>query len=187
MGPETDCIETRDLFDQQNLNDVVLNLYAVSAISRKHNFGGPFIGKKYADKNERNFSAEVLAKSKSSVPNWNKGGIAQKTNNMDGYGIVKTDKSMQKPSQVQGAWQKGANKVDNKGMDGYGIVKTDKDMQKPSQVQSAWQKGANAVDKSGMDGMDIVKVDNSMQKPSNVQGAWQQGANKVDNKGMDLR
>merc|ERR1711997_1008459 len=183
--PETDCFETRDLFDQQNLSNVVQTLYAVSAISRKHNFGGPFIGKKYAEQNKRNFGAEVLAKSKSAVPMMAKGGIAQKTNNMDGYGIVKTDKSMQKPSQVQGAWQKGANKVDNKGMDSYGIVKTDKSMQNPSQVQGAWQKGANAVDKSGMDGMGIVKVDKSMQKPSNVQGAWQQGANKIDNKGMD--
>merc|ERR1719461_2188408 len=183
--PETDCIETRDLFDQQNLNDVVLNLYAVSAISRKHNFGGPFIGKKYADKNKREFSAEVLAKSKSSVPNWNKGGIKQKTNNMDGYGIVKTDKSMQKPSQVQSAWQKGSNKVNSSKMDGYGIVKTDKSMQNPSQVQSAWQKGGHKVDNKGMDGYGIVKTDKSMQNPSQVQGAWQKGANKVDKTGMD--
>merc|ERR1712228_1028525 len=156
--PETDCIETRDLFDQQNLNDVVLNLYAVSAISRKHGFGGPFIGNKYAEKNKRNFSAEVLAKLKSAVPNWNKGGIAQKTNNMDGYGIVKTDKSMQNPSQVQSAWQKGANAVDNKGMDGYGIVKTDKSMQNPSQVQGVMQQGAIAQnDNGGMDSYGIVK------------------------------
>merc|ERR1712083_991379 len=183
--PETDCIETRDLFDQQNLNDVVLNLYAVSAISRKHNFGGPFIGKKYADKNKREFSAEVLAKSKSSVPQWAKGGIAQKNNNMDGYGIVKTDKSMQKPSQVQSAWQKGANKFETNNMDGYGIVKTDKDMQKPSQVQGAWQKGGHAVDKSGMDGYGIVKTDKDMQNPSQVQGVMQQGANANESKGMD--
>ena len=78
-------------------------------------------------------------------------------NSMDGYGIVKTDKSMQNPSQVQSAWQKGANVVNNKGMDSYGIVKTDKSMQNPSQVQSAWQKGANAVDNKGMDGYGIVK------------------------------
>merc|ERR1719464_1126011 len=109
--PETDCFETRDLFDQQNLSNVVQTLYAVSAISRKHNFKGPFIGKKYADANKRNFSAEVLAKSKSAVPMMAKGGIAHKTNDMDGIGIVKTDKSMQKPSQVQSALQKGANKA----------------------------------------------------------------------------
>merc|ERR1712048_160098 len=178
-------IETRDLFDQQNLNDVVLNLYAVSAISRKHGFAGPFIGKKYAEKNQRNFSAEVLAKSKSSVPGWNKGGIAQKQSNMDGYGIVKTDKSMQKPSQVQSAWQKGANKVENKGMDGYGIVKTDKSMQKPSNVQSKWQQGGIAQDNKGMDSYGIVKTDKEMQKPSQAQGAWQQGAKPVDKSGMD--
>ena len=79
---------------------MVQTLYAVSAISRKHNFQGPFIGKKYAEANKRNFSAEVLAKSKSAVPMMAKGGIAHKNNAMDGMGIVKTDKSMQKPSQV---------------------------------------------------------------------------------------
>merc|ERR1712083_1114379 len=183
--PETDCFETRDLFDQQNLFNVVQTLYAVSAISRKHNFQGPFIGKKYAEANKRNFSAEVLAKSKSAVPMMAKGGIAHKNNAMDGMGIVKTDKSMQKPSQVQGAWQKGANAVNNNNMDAMGIVKTDKSMQKPSQVQSAWQKGANAVNNKGMDGYGIVKTDKDMQKPSQVQGAWQQGANAVDNKGID--
>ena len=81
----------RDLFDQQNLNDVVINLYAVSAISRKHDFGGPFIGLKYASKNKRHFTAEVLAKSKSSVPSWNKGSLKNENKNMDGYGIVKTN------------------------------------------------------------------------------------------------
>merc|ERR1711997_384503 len=156
--PETDCFETRDLFDQQNLSNVVQTLYAVSAISRKHNFAGPFIGKKYSEKNERNFSAEVLAKSKSAVPMMAKGGIAQKTNNMDGYGIVKTDKSMQKPSQVQSAWQKGANAMDKSGMDGMGIVKVDNSMQKPSNAQGAWQQGANEVDKSGMDSYGIIKT-----------------------------
>merc|ERR1712130_882812 len=156
--PETDCFETRDLFDQQNLANVVQTMYAVSAISRKHDFQGPFIGKKYAEANKRNFSAEVLAKSKSAVPMMAKGGIAHANKGMDGYGIVKTDKDMQKPSQVQGAWQKGANKVENKGMDGYGIVKTDKDMQNPSNEQGAWQKGANPVDQSGMDSYGIIKT-----------------------------
>jgi len=185
--PETDCIETRDLFDQQNLNDVIINLYAVSAISRKHGFGGPFIGKKYADKNKRVFSQEVLNKGKSAVPQMAKGGIYNATNSQDGYGIVKTDKSMQKPSQVQSAWQKGALSNDKgKGMDGYGIVKTDKSMQNPSQVQGAWQQGANKVENKGMDGYGIVKVDKDMQNPSQEQSAWQQGAKSNDNdNGMD--
>eukprot|EP01084_Bolivina_argentea_P096110 172784_1 len=183
--PETDCIETRDLFDQQNLQDVVINLYAVSAISRKHGFAGPFIGKKYAEKNVRNFSAETLAKGKTAVPQMMKGAIYRKTDGQDGYGIVKTKKDMQNPSQVQSVWAKGAVPTDNKGMDGYGIVKTAKDMQKPSQVQSAWQKGSNPVDKSGMDGYGIVKTDKDMQKPSQVQSAWQKGSNPVDKSGMD--
>jgi hypothetical protein len=184
--PETDCIETRDLFDQQNLAAVLVNIEAVSKIAHQHGWQGPFMtDKKYSEKNQRNFSAEVLAKSKSAVPQFAKGGIAHKQKGIDGYGIVKTDKEMQKPSQVQGAWQQGAKKVENKGMDGYGIVKTEKDMQKPSQVQSAWQKGSYKVDKSGMDGYGVVKTAPDMQKPSQVQGVWAQGAKKNESKGMD--
>lgn len=184
--PESDLIETRDLFDQQNLANVLVNLEAVSKISRKHGWQGPFLSdKKYATQNKRNFSAEVLAKSKSAVPQMAKGGIAHKQGGIDGYGIVKTDKSMQNPSQVQGVWAQGAKKVDNKGMDGYGIVKTDKSMQNPSQVQSAWQKGSYKVENKGMDGYGIVKTEADMQKPSQVQSVWAKGANPVNNKGMD--
>eukprot|EP00485_Elphidium_margaritaceum_P015567 CAMPEP_0202730118 /NCGR_PEP_ID=MMETSP1385-20130828/186480_1 /ASSEMBLY_ACC=CAM_ASM_000861 /TAXON_ID=933848 /ORGANISM="Elphidium margaritaceum" /LENGTH=317 /DNA_ID=CAMNT_0049396391 /DNA_START=1288 /DNA_END=2241 /DNA_ORIENTATION=- len=184
--PETDCIETRDLFDKQNLSAVITNIEAVSKIAKKTGFGGPFMNQKtYSDKNKREFSAATLAKGKSAVPMMAKGGIAHANKGMDGYGIVKTDKSMQNPSQVQSVWAQGAKKVDNKGMDGYGIVKTDKDQQHPSQVQSAWQKGSFTVDKSGIDGYGIVKVEKDQQHPSQVQSAWEKGANAVDNKGMD--
>ena len=55
---------------------------------------------------------------------WQQGGIAQENKGMDSYGIVKTDKEMQNPSQAQGAWQQGAKPVDKSGMDSYGIIKT---------------------------------------------------------------
>mmetsp|Transcript_43616 Transcript_43616/g.69885 ORF Transcript_43616/g.69885 Transcript_43616/m.69885 type:complete len:188 (-) Transcript_43616:129-692(-) len=53
--------ETRDLFDMQRPWTVLDNIYAVSAVSRKLNFQGPFIGVKLAEKNQRNFSKEQLA------------------------------------------------------------------------------------------------------------------------------
>eukprot|EP01084_Bolivina_argentea_P140429 246860_1 len=166
--PESDCIETRDLFDQQNLNDVVINLYAVSSISTKHNFGGPFIGIKYADKNKRNFSQETLNKSKSAVPSWNKGSIETKKKGMDGYGIVKTSKQMQQHSGVLNKWEQGAKEVNTSSIDGYGIVKTEKSMQNPSQVQGAWQKGANEVNTTNQDSYGIVKME-QQQEPQQQQ------------------
>eukprot|EP00486_Rosalina_sp_Unknown_P000317 CAMPEP_0201566962 /NCGR_PEP_ID=MMETSP0190_2-20130828/7151_1 /ASSEMBLY_ACC=CAM_ASM_000263 /TAXON_ID=37353 /ORGANISM="Rosalina sp." /LENGTH=355 /DNA_ID=CAMNT_0047986365 /DNA_START=88 /DNA_END=1155 /DNA_ORIENTATION=- len=185
--PETDCIETRDLYDKQDLASVIENIYAVDRIAGKHGYTSNSIqgNSKYATKNVRQFDAATLAKSKSAVPQMAKGGIYQKTSGQDGYGIVKTDKSMQQPSQVQGVWAQGAKKVDNKGMDGYGIVKTDKSMQNPSQVQSAWQKGSFKQENKGMDGYGIVKTEKDMQKPSQVQSVWAKGAKKVENKGMD--
>ena len=41
---ETDLFETRDLYDKQRLSAVVQAVYAVSGVSRKHGFPGPFIG-----------------------------------------------------------------------------------------------------------------------------------------------
>jgi len=58
---EMDLFETRDLFDNQRPWAVLDNIYAVSAISRKLEFKGPFIGVKLAEKNERNFTKEQLA------------------------------------------------------------------------------------------------------------------------------
>eukprot|EP01084_Bolivina_argentea_P140428 246859_1 len=197
--PESDCIETRDLFDQQNLNDVVINLYAVSSISTKHNFGGPFIGIKYADKNKRNFSQETLNKSKSAVPSWNKGSIETKKKGMDGYGIVKTSKQMQQHSGVLNKWEQGAKEVNtsnidgygivktnkSSNMDGYGIVKTSKQMQQHSGVLNKWEQGAKEVNTSNIDGYGIVKTEKSMQHPSQVQGTWQKGAKNNKSSNMD--
>lgn len=57
---QTDIFETRDLFDNQRPWAVLDNIYAVSAISRKLGFKGPFIGYKMADPNKREFTKEQL-------------------------------------------------------------------------------------------------------------------------------
>eukprot|EP00483_Globobulimina_turgida_P001276 UN01278 len=58
---QMDLFETRDLYDLQAPHAVLNNIYAVSAISRKLGFKGPFIGVKIADPNKRNFTKEQLA------------------------------------------------------------------------------------------------------------------------------
>lgn len=104
---ETDLFETRDLYDKQRLSAVVQAVYAVSGVSRKHGFPGPFIGVSYSEANKRHFTKAQLAKSKSAIPMLNKG---DKKNNVgsshDSYGIVKDAKvSAQRISNVQSMYQ----------------------------------------------------------------------------------
>lgn len=177
--PETDLFETRDLYDGQRLSAVVGNIYALSAMSRKLGFGGPFIGVQYAEKNKRQFTQEQLNKSKSSVPSWNKGSIYNKTKNMDGAGIIKTE--MNKHSGVQSNWEKGSIEQKTKNMDGAGIIKTD--MNKHSGVQSNWEKGSIEQKTKNMDGAGIIKTD--MNKHTGVQSNWEKGSNYNATKNMD--
>ena len=139
---------------------MVQSIYAISAISRKHGFGGPFIGVAYADANKRYFTKEQLAKSKSAVPMINRGGLRTEVSSThDAYGIVKdANMSKQKFSNVQGVWQKGGKPVNvDSTMDKYGIVKT-KDTQH-SNVQSVWEKGSVATDTgNSMDQHGIIKT-----------------------------
>ena len=50
---QTDIFETRDLYDNQRPWSVLDNIYAVSAISRKLGFQGPFIGYKMAERKKQ--------------------------------------------------------------------------------------------------------------------------------------
>jgi hypothetical protein len=178
--PQTDRFETRDLYDQQRLDMVVNNLFMVSAKSRDvQSFGGPYIGIKYASKNKRQFTQEVLNKSKSAVPIWNQGDKNHKKEEIDGYGIIK-GKDTHKHTGVQSSWEKGSKKNDlSGGHDSYGIVSV-KGMEKHSGVQSKWEQGSNKNDLSGgHDSYGIVSV-KGMEKHSGVQSTWEKGSNKND-------
>jgi len=62
--PKTDMFQTIDLYEEQNINQVIL---AIHAISRTFNAKGlcPVIGPKLSEAAPRNFSAEVLAQGNS--------------------------------------------------------------------------------------------------------------------------
>jgi hypothetical protein len=65
---QVDLFVTKDLFENYNMGQVLLNIYALSARSRTTGFQGPFIGTTHSTKNERNFSQEVLNAGKN-MPN----------------------------------------------------------------------------------------------------------------------
>jgi hypothetical protein len=181
--PQTDRFETRDLYDQQRLDQVVNNLFSVSAKSRDvSSFNGPYIGKKYAQKNKRQFTQEVLNKSKSAVPIWNQGDKNMKKDEIDGYGIIK-GKDMDKHTGVQSTWEKGSKSNNlSGGHDSYGIVSV-KGADKHTGVQSTWEKGSKSNNLSGgHDSYGIVSVKGT-DKHTGVQSTWEKGSLKTDTSG----
>jgi hypothetical protein len=71
-----DLFETVDLFDGKDYGLVVQSIFAYgSVVTNAPGYSGPTLGVKVADKNEREFSAEVLAKGKNSVPQTSHGKI----------------------------------------------------------------------------------------------------------------
>jgi len=174
--PKTDRFESRDLFDGQRPKAVLDNIFSLSAASRNvSSFKGPYIGVKYADKNERNFSEEVLAKSKTAVPLWSQGDKEHKTENIDAYGIVK-GKDMDKHSGGMSKWDQGGISHDTGSKhDSYGIVKV-KGVDKHTGAQSKWEQGSLANDTASQhDTYGIVKVKGT-DRHSGVQSKWEQGS-----------
>jgi len=178
--PQTDRFETRDLYDQQRLDAVVNNIFSVSAASRKvSSFNGPYIGVKYNDKNVRNFSQEVLNKSKSSVPLWNQGDKQHTTSGLDSYGIVKKQ-GLHKHTGVQNQWEKGSKQNDLSGKhDSYGVVLV-KGVDKHTGVQSTWEKGSKQNNlSSNHDSYGVVLV-KGVDKHTGVQSTWEKGSKQND-------
>jgi len=86
-----DIFQTADLYECQNMSQVVVALYAVSAVSVKNGWTGPSIGAKLAQKNERNFTDEQLNEGKTVI------GLQYGTNkgaSQAGMSIGKTRKIM---------------------------------------------------------------------------------------------
>jgi len=128
---EQDVCSSQDLYEGDNLNNVVNHLYALNAICYKleasGKYKGPFIvgsNVKFAAENKRTFTKEQLAKSKGIVPLQNRGGISYESKtDHDAQGIIKT-------SQVSAAkgvvpkLGKGGAKVEASNFDSYGIIKS---------------------------------------------------------------
>lgn len=173
---QNDCFETRDLYDGQRPDSVIVTIEALSVVSETDFHIGQGIGAKRASKNVRQFTQEQLNKSKSAVPLWNQGDKHNDTGSKhDSYGIIK-NKDVTKHSGVQSTWEKGsiANDTGSK-HDSYGIVKN-KDVTKHSGVQSTWEKGSIANDTGSQhDSYGIIKNKN-VTKHSGVQSTWEKGS-----------
>jgi len=128
---ETDVCSSQDLYEGDNLNNVVNHLYALNAICYKlesaGKYKGPFIvgaGTKFAVENKRNFTQEQLNAGKNMVPKQNQGGISYESkSDCDSYGIIKTSQV----STAKGVVPKLAtvSKVEQgSNLDSYGIVKS---------------------------------------------------------------
>jgi len=60
-----DLFDTQDLYDNKNMAQVINHFYSLSGFARINSkFAGPFVGIKYSEKKERDFSEEVLAAGK---------------------------------------------------------------------------------------------------------------------------
>jgi len=131
---ETDVCSSQDLYEGDNLNNVVNCLYALNAICYKLEsqglYTGPFIvgaNTKFAKENKRHFTKEQLNHAKYITPLQMRGGIADdsKTDH-DSYGIIKTSQ-VSTAKGVVPMLSKGSKQVESSNFDSYGIVKsTDK-------------------------------------------------------------
>lgn len=153
---ETDVCTSQDLYEGDNLNNVVNHLYALNALAHDTKFKGPFLEgahTKFAKGNKRNFTPEQLAKGKTMIPLHNQGGIAhEEKNNFDSYGIVK---STAKASSVIPKMAQGGAKVEDSNFDSYGIVKS---QAKASSAIPKMAQGGAKVETDNFDSYGIVKV-----------------------------
>jgi len=129
MGQTDLC--PKDLYEGNNLNDVVNHLWALNAICYKladdGKYKGPFIvtaHTNFAKENKRHLTKEVLNHEKLNTPLQMRGGIGDdsKTDH-DSDGIVKT--SQVSTAKVVGPkLSQGGTQVENSNCDSYGIIKS---------------------------------------------------------------
>jgi len=62
-----DLFQTADLYEVQNMAQVITNLYALSSVALKAGYTGPSIGVKISQKNERTFTDEQITQGKTVI------------------------------------------------------------------------------------------------------------------------
>jgi len=128
---ESDVCTSQDLYEGDNLNNVVNHLYALNAICYKledeGKYKGPFIfgaHTKFAKENKRHFTKEQLNHAKYVTPMQNRGGIQHESkSDHDSYGIIKTSQVSTAKGVIPKLSQ-GSKQVESSNFDSYGIVKT---------------------------------------------------------------
>jgi len=160
---ETDVCSSQDLYEGDNLNNVVNHLYALNAICYKlqsqKKFDGPFLPgahTKFAKENKRHFTKEQLAKAKSTIPLQMRGGITHESkSDHDSYGIVKTSGVSHAKGVVPMLSKGGPKQAAAANFDSYGIVKS---ADKASNAVPLLAQGGPKVDaSSNFDSYGIVK------------------------------
>jgi len=180
---EQDVCSSQDLYEGDNLNNVVNHLNALNAICYKleaaGKFKGPFLPHahtKFATENKRHFTKEQLDKAKGIVPLQNRGGISHESkSDHDSYGIVKTSAVSGAKGVVPMLSSGGPKQDAAANFDSYGIVKsTDK---ASSAVPKLAQGGPKQDATANFDSYGIVK---SQEKASSAVPKLAQGGPKVD-------
>lgn len=85
--PKSDSFQTVDLYENQNIVQVITAIHALSRVANKKGFSGPVLGPKEATKNVRSFDHDQQKQASSSVIGLQMGtnrGASQK--NMTAYG-----------------------------------------------------------------------------------------------------
>jgi len=160
---ETDVCSSQDLYEGDNLNNVVNHLYALNAICYKlesqGKFKGPFLPgahTKFAKENKRHFTKEQLAKAKSTIPRQMQGGIKHESKtDHDSYGIIKSTGVSHAQGDVPMLSKGGPKQAAASNFDSYGIVKS---ADKASSAVPLLAQGGPKVDaSSNFDSYGIVK------------------------------
>jgi len=158
---DSDVLTSTDLYEGDNMNNVVNCLYALNALcfklESKGKYKGPFLPgahSKFATKNKRHFTEAQLNHAKYMIPKQSQGGIQDdsKTDH-DAYGIIKT-------SAVSGAkgvvpkLAQGRGEAETSNFDSYGIVKC---ADKPTGGVPLLSQSGAEVQTSNFDSYGIVK------------------------------
>jgi len=127
---QTDVFTSQDLYEGENLNNVVNTLYSLNALAQNFDgFNGPYIdgGFALAQENRREFTEEQIRAGRNIVPRWNTGSIQVESGpRLDSSGIVKTagNEDWVANNSVP-AWNRGGVKVATQPrLDSMGILKT---------------------------------------------------------------
>jgi len=158
---ETDVCSSQDLYEGDNLNNVVNHLYALNAICYKleeqGKYKGPFIAgahTKFAKENKRHFTKEQLNHAKYEIPLQMRGAIhVESKTDHDSYGIIKTSQVSTAKGVVPKLSQ-GSKQVESSNFDSYGIVKT---TEKASNAVPLLAQGKEQPKGSNFDSYGIVK------------------------------
>lgn len=100
--PDHDLFVTQDLFEGENMVQVVTCLYALGGVAQKRGYRGPTIGAKHAEKNERGFDASGR---NGAVPMLNEGSSRVQDRTVHDRG---SDKILKYPKEAPNAAPKAA-------------------------------------------------------------------------------